>query len=81
MEKRISKTTKTIDGVVYYVAQVQVSILGCWLTVKTIEDTCQWYTEARAEECLYYMEDERYEHLKNRCQDDSQISARCSQAV
>lgn len=85
MNKRIRRSTRVEDGHIIHIAELQVkaptNYFGVWITAKTIENTCKQYLEARAEEVLSYLEDEMYADFQNRCQDNSQVSARCSTAV
>ena len=84
MNKRIRRSTRVEDGHIIQIAEVQVKIpfVGIWHTVKVIEDTCKPYVEARAEEVLEYLEDERYaECIKERHQVTGEISQRCSAGV
>lgn len=64
MNKRIRRSTRVEDGHIIHIAEVQVKApahyFGVWITAKVIEDPCKQYVEARAEEVLEYLEDERY---------------------
>ena len=86
MNKRIRRSTRVEDGHIIHIAEVQVKTpmhcFGVWITAKTIEDTCKQYVEARAEEVLEYLEDERYaERITKRHQVTGEVSQRCSAGV
>lgn len=83
MNKRIRRSTRVADGHIIHIAEVQIRLGGpIWITAKTIEDTCKQYVEARAEEVLSYLEDERYaEHIHQRHQVAGEVSQRCSAGV
>lgn len=82
MEKRVSYESYNDNGVTVYRAIIQIKVLACcWVAVKVIEDTVKWYVDARAEECLYYLEDEKYESFENRCEIPAPVSERCCEAV
>lgn len=86
MNKRIRRSTRVEHGHIIHIAEVQVkapkNYFGVWFTAKTIEDTCKQYVEARAEEVLSYLEDERYaEHIQERHQVAGEVSQRCSAGV
>ena len=85
MNKRIKRSTRVEDGHIIHIAEVQVKtdhFFGIWITAKTIEDTCKQYVEARAEEVLEYLEDERYaESVTKRHQVTGEVSQRCCTGV
>lgn len=86
MKKRIRRSTRVEDGRIIHIAEVQVKTpmhyFGVWITAKVIEDPNKQYVEARAEEVLEYLEDERYaERVKERHQVTGEISQRCSAGV
>lgn len=86
MNKRIRRSTRVEDGHIIHIAEVQVKApahyFGVWITAKVIEDPCKQYVEARAEEVLEYLEDERYaEHIQKRHQVTGEVSQRCSAGV
>lgn len=86
MNKRIRRSTRVADGHIIHIAEVQVkapmNCFGVWITAKVIEDPNKQYVEARAEEVLEYLEDERYaESIQKRHQVTGEISQRCSAGV
>lgn len=86
MDKRIRRRTRVADGHIIHIAEVQVKApahyFGVWITAKVIEDPNKQYVEARAEEVLEYLEDERYaECIKERHQVTGEVSQRCSAGV
>lgn len=86
MNKRIRRSTRVEDGHIIHIAEVQVkapmNFFGVWITAKVIEDPCKQYVEARAEEVLEYLEDERYaKRVKERHQVTGKVSQRCCTGV
>ena len=86
MNKRIRRSTRVADGHIIHIAEVQVkapkNYFGVWITTKVIEDPNKQYVEARAEEVLSYLEDERYaEHIQERHQITGEVSQRCCAGV
>lgn len=46
-------------GKTVYTAIIEKQIMpGVWVTICTKQDHCLWYVQARAEEALYYLDDE-----------------------
>jgi hypothetical protein len=83
MNKRIRRSTRVADGHIIHIAEVQIRLGGpIWITAKVIEDPNKQYVEARAEEVLEYLEDERYaERVKERHQVTGKVSQRCCAGV
>lgn len=86
MNKRIKRSTRVEGGHIIHITEVQVKApahyFGVWITVKVIEDPNKQYVEARAEEVLEYLEDERYaERIKERHQVTGEVSQRCCAGV
>ena len=86
MNKRIRRSTRVADGHIIHIAEVQVKApahyFGVWITAKVIEDPNKQYVEARAEEVLSYLDDERYaDNITKRHQVTGEVSQRCSAGV
>lgn len=86
MNKRIRRSTRVEDGHIIHIAEVQVKTpahyFGVWITAKVTEDPNKQYVEARAEEVLEYLEDERYaESIQKRHQVTGKVSQRCCAGV